>query len=103
VALTAVFSQSRYSTEAKASKNKAKGKKGESDYPEDIDALASYAWSPEVSVNRSAWSRSLRRAHVLASGMACGLVRIDMTGSHWTTEASATTRSEGFEGGDDSD
>ena len=56
------------------------------------DALSSIAWPPEVGVNRVAWSRSLRRAHLLASGMACGLVRVDITTGPWSSEASASIK-----------
>lgn len=65
----------------------------------------SYSWSPEVAVQRVAWSHSLRRAHILASGLACGLVRVDTTASHWTLEVSPSTREAGFHGGagDESD
>jgi hypothetical protein len=36
------------------------------------------AYPPHVAVTSVAWCRSIRRAHVLSSGMACGLVRVDM-------------------------
>lgn len=42
---------------------------------------------------------------MLASGLACGLVRVDMVASHWTAEVSESTREAGFKGstGDESD
>jgi transcription factor C subunit 6 len=52
----------------------------------DPDTLASISWPPEVAVTRVAWHRSLRRAHILASGMACGLVRVDVVNKPWTLE-----------------
>lgn len=36
------------------------------------------AWPPQVAINRVAWCRSLRRAQLLASGTASGLVRVDI-------------------------
>lgn len=61
------------------------------DFP-DPEILATASWSPEVSVNRVAWHKSLRRAHLLASGMACGLVRVDVTTGTFTFEASVLVR-----------
>lgn len=91
-------------TEDRTRTGKAKKKGGER-YPEITSAIPSYSWSPEIAVNRVAWSHSIRRAHLLASGMACGLVRVDMTASHWTLEVSQSTRDWNFKStaGDDSD
>lgn len=73
-----------------------KKKGGGTDEPEvqirPADTLPSVAWAPEIAVTRAAWHPSLRRAHLLASGMACGLVRVDVCAGSWSAEAPHTVR-----------
>lgn len=40
-------------------------------------------WPAIVAVHCASWCPSIRRASVLASGMACGLVRVDAVGGGW--------------------
>ena len=91
------FDQSRVNHETRtAARKKALGQKAGANDEEDdrptADTLSSLAWPPEVAVNRVAWSKSLRRAHLLASGMACGLVRVDITTGPWSSEASVNLK-----------
>jgi hypothetical protein len=51
-------------------------KKGTKETPlADITTIA--AWSPEIGVSRAAWHPNINRSCLLASGMLCGLVRVD--------------------------
>ena len=70
------------------------------------DMLASASWPMHVAVTRVAWCKSIRKAHLLASGMACGLVRIDTMDSEWSGEAStglSAPQATGHGRGSDSD
>lgn len=62
--------------EKDSDKGKGKGK-GKGAGPGFENNEISGAWSVEVGVLRAAWFPGLEQARLLASGMACGLVRVD--------------------------
>lgn len=62
----------------KSVNGKAK-KKASSPPPGAMNVDLAAAQVPEIAVHCATWSKSIRRAAVVASGAACGLVRIDMT------------------------
>ena len=56
------------------------------------DGVTTAAWSPETGVLCSKWHPSLDRACLLASGMACGLVRVDWIERTWLGRAPKNVR-----------
>jgi transcription factor C subunit 6 len=56
---------------------RASGKDNASKTQKNSTALTIGAWRPEVGIHCVSWCKSIRRAGLLASGSASGLVRID--------------------------
>lgn len=89
--------QARVNHESRITAQRAKRKKKNEAEEEEEEGLApdmlpSGYWPPHVGVLKNAWCKSLRRAHVLASAMACGLVRIDMVHGYWPNDAPPTVQ-----------
>lgn len=96
--------QSRVTHEPRGAAKKKKKKQEEAqDEETPADMHLSIAWPVEVAVNRVAWTKSLRKCHLLASGMACGLVRVDVVSGSWSAEASVNLQKDAGAGDADSD
>ena len=96
---TPALSQVRVNLEEQGRKKRDRAKKpAAASVPTDVIETATHgAWSPEVGVLRVAWHPNLDRACLLASGMACGLVRVDWMERGWTGATMGDLRSEDFE------
>lgn len=62
----------------KSTKSKKSKQPIDSTEVEKEDDRSAGSWSPSIQINRAVWHPSIRRSHLLLTGMNNGLVRLDM-------------------------